>query len=249
MGMILPGMLLRDRTALITGASSGIGAATATALSAVGCRTILVGRDSDRLDEVAGRTGGTAVTADLAQPDDIKKVVHAARNVDLLINNAGTGWAGDLDSMTPEDIATLVAVNLTAPIQLTRALLPDMRLRSTAHVVFVASIAVVGVHGEAVYSATKAGLRAFAASLRHETQIGMTTVLPGAVATPFFARRGRTYDRGFPRQVPPETVATAMLRAVERNQDEVFVPSWLTVAARIQGAVPGIFHRLSGRFG
>jgi short-subunit dehydrogenase len=154
--------------------------------------------------------------------------------------------------MAEPDIAALVALNLTVPIQLTRAALPGMRARGRGQLVFVSSIAAVGVGGEAAYAATKAGLRAFAASVRHEVAgqgIGVTTVLPGAVRTPFFDHRGAPYDRSFPRQLDPTEVASALLRAIERGRAEVFVPRWLTVAARVRGAAPELFHRLAQRFG
>jgi short-subunit dehydrogenase len=154
--------------------------------------------------------------------------------------------------MLDADIAALVALNLEAPLRLTRAALPHMREQGRGHLAFVSSVAAVGVGGEAVYSATKAGLRAFAAGLRHEVAldgIGVSTVLPGAVDTPFFARRGQGYDRTSPRLVAAPTVAAALVRAIERDQPEVFVPRWLTLAARVQGAVPGVFHRLADRFG
>lgn len=243
------GMTISGRTALITGASSGIGAATASALAAAGCAVVLVGRDETKLAEVATHTGGTALAADLTQPADLERVAEAASRADLLINNAGAGWAGDVAAMAPEDIHALVAVNLTAPMRLTTAALPHMTRRGVGHIVFVSSIAAVGVRGEAVYSATKAGLRAFAASVRYETPIGVTTVLPGAVSTPFFRRRGRPYDRGFPRQVSAGAVARTLCRAVEQGRDEVFVPGWLTVPARMQGALPRTFHLLAQRFG
>lgn len=243
------GLTIAGRRALITGGSSGIGAATASVLAAAGCTVTLVGRDRERLAEVAARTGGTPLAADLTRPADLERVAEAATETDLLINNAGTGWAGTVDAMTPEDIRTLVEINLTAPLHLTTAALGHMTRRNAGHIVFVSSIAAVGVHGEAVYSATKAALRAFAASLRYETRIGVTTVLPGAVDTPFFSRRGSPYDRSFPRQVSAEAVARALRDAVEKGREEIFVPNWLTLAARIQGALPGAFHHLARRFG
>lgn len=246
------GLTLHGSTALITGASSGIGAATASALARTGCRLVLVGRDKARLTEVAERTGGRPLVADLRSPDEVARVATAAGHTDVLINNAGVGWAGELEAMPVEDVLDLVAVNVSAPLLLTRTLLPEMTRRRRGHVVFVASIAAVGVHGEAVYSATKAALRTFAASVRYETGphgVGVTTVLPGAVRTPFFRRRGQEYERGLPRQVTPEAVASTLVRAVERDQTEVFVPRWLTAAARIQGALPGVFHGLARRFG
>ncbi|MGQ0774925.1 MAG: SDR family NAD(P)-dependent oxidoreductase [Pseudonocardiales bacterium] len=238
--------------ALVTGGSSGIGAAVAGMLATAGYRVVVLGRDRARLATVAADIGADAVVADLATLEGLTRAADAATGVDLLVNSAGRGWAGALATMSPEDIDALVTVNLTAPLRLTRAALPGMRQRGRGHLVFVSSIAAVGVGGEAVYAATKAGLRTFAASLRHEVApegIGVTTLLPAAVRTPFFDHRGRPYDRRFPRPLGPAQVASALLRAVEQNRPEVFVPRWLTVAARLQGALPELFHRLAQRFG
>lgn len=237
---------------LVTGGSSGIGAAIAEKLAAAGCRLVVLGRDDNRLDALTRRTGARALVADLCTPEGLARAADAASQADLLVNSAGIGWAGDLAAMAEPDIAALVALNLTVPIQLTRAALPGMRARGRGQLVFVSSIAAVGVGGEAAYAATKAGLRAFAASVRHEVAgqgIGVTTVLPGAVRTPFFDHRGAPYDRSFPRQLDPTEVASALLRAIERGRAEVFVPRWLTVAARVRGAAPELFHRLAQRFG
>lgn len=239
------GLTLRGRTALVTGASSGIGAATAAELAASGCELVLVGRDQRRLTEVAERTGGQALVAELTDPAGLDLVITAARHVDLLVHCAGVGWAGDLAAMPAEEVTALTAVNLTAPMLLTSAVLPELR-RRRGHVVFVASIAAVGVRGEEVYAATKAGVRAFAESLRLDG-IGVTTVFPGAVRTPFFA--GRRYDRRFPRMLTAQQVAAALVRGVHRGRAEVFVPAWLAVPARLQGAVPGLFRNLARRFG
>jgi short-subunit dehydrogenase len=193
-------MRISGATVLITGASSGIGAATARAVAAAGGRTVLTGRDGDRLAAVAADTGGAAFVADLTG------TVEVAEPVDVLVNNAGVGWAGPFEEMTDADIDRLVAVNLTAPIRLTRALMPGMVERGRGHVVFVASIAgATGVRHEAVYAATKAGLIYFADSLRYEladSGVGVSVVLPGVVDTPFFDRRGRTIGAVQPRSRP-----------------------------------------------
>lgn len=245
-------MRLPERSALVTGASSGIGAATAVRLAASGCRLVLLGRDSTRLDEVVRRTGGSGILADLTTSAGLSRACDAAAEVDLLVNNAGRGFAGALPAMAAEDLSRLVTVNLAAPMQLARAALPGMRSRGHGHLVFLSSIAAVGVTEEAVYAATKAGLRTFAASLRHEVStdgLGVTTVLPGAVDTAFFGSRGRPYDRRVPRRLSAATVARTLVRAVERDRAEVFVPAWLTLAARVQGALPGTFESLARRFG
>jgi short-subunit dehydrogenase len=238
--------------ALVTGGSSGIGAAIADGLAAADCRLVVLGRDRNRLDEVARHTGARTVVADLCTPDGLTRAAEVAANVDLLVNSAGLGWAGDLAAMVEPDIDRLVALNLTAPMRLTRAALPGMRARGHGRLVFVSSIAAIGVGGESVYAATKAGLRAFADSVRLELAgegIGVTTVLPGAVRTPFFDHRGLPYDRHFPRQIDPAEVASALIGALQRGDPEVFVPRWLTVAARVRGATPELFHRLARRFG
>ncbi len=243
---------LQGCSALVTGASSGIGAAAAAHLAAAGCRLVLLGRDSTRLNQVVRRTGGSAMVADLTTPAGLSRAGAAAAEADLLVNNAGCGFAGELATMAAEDVSALVALNLTAPMQLARAAVGAMRSRGHGHLVFVSSIAAVGVAEEAVYAATKAGLRTFAASLRSEVSsdgLGVTTVLPGAVDTAFFGRRGRFYDRRVPRQLAATTVARALVRAVERDRAEVFVPAWLTIAARMQGALPGTFEILARRFG
>jgi short-subunit dehydrogenase len=237
-------MKLDGAVALVTGASSGIGRATAAALAARGARVVALGRDRERLEGVGERQ----VLWDLAEPGAVADEIGP---VDVLVNNAGAGWAGPFVE-TP-DVERLVAVNLAAPILLTRALLPGMLERGRGHVVNVASIAgFVGPREEAVYAATKGGLIAFSESLRYElrgTGVGVTLVAPGVVATPFFERRGRPYDRRWPRPIPPERVAEAIARAIEDGKDEVFVPGWMGAVARLRGAAPGLFRAFAARFG
>lgn len=237
-------MRLEGATALVTGASSGIGRATAAALATRGARVVALGRDAARLEGVGERQ----VVWDLAEPGAVAEEIGP---VDVLVNNAGAGWAGPF-AETP-DVERLVAVNLVAPILLTRALLPGMLERGRGHIVNVASIAgFVAPRDEAVYAATKAGLVAFSESLRYELRgsgVGVTLVAPGVVATPFFERRGRPYDRRWPQPISAERVAEAIARAIEDEKDEVFVPRWMSAVARLRGAAPGLFRALSGRFG
>lgn len=253
-------MRLNGAVALVTGGSSGIGAATAAALAAAGARLLLAGRDPGRLAEVAQRTGGAALEADLGAPGGPAVLAEAAllaaghaAGVDILVNNAGLGWSGPMEEMPAGKISELVTVNLIAPMQLTRLLLPGMIQRGRGRVVFVSSIAgATGVQYEAVYSATKAGLGIFAESLAYEARahgVGISVIVPGVIDTPFFDRRGRPYGRKRPAPVPAERVARAVVACVERDRDVAYVPRWMRVPAWLHGAAPGTFHLLASRFG
>jgi short-subunit dehydrogenase len=243
--VVIPGSAV-----LVTGASSGIGRAVAAELARrdVG-RLLLGGRDPDALAQVAGSTGGEPVPADLTTTEGLAATADAARSVDLVVHAAGAGWAGDTAGMPVDRLRTLMALNLGAPVELTRRLLPSMLARGSGHLVFVASIAgAVPVPGETVYTATKGGLVAFADALRMEVGrggVGVSVVIPGAVATPFFARRGRPYDRSWPRMRAPEEIAAAAVRAVERGTAELVTPPWLRLPARLHGGAPGLYRALA----
>ncbi len=250
-------MRLAGAVALITGGSSGIGAATAGALAGAGARTLIAGRDRRRLDAVAAQTGGLALQADLAAPGGAAELVSAALaaagRVDLLVSNAGVGWAGAIGQLSEARARELVAVNLTAPMQLTALLAPGMVTRGSGHFAFVSSIAgTTGVRGEAAYAASKAGLGSFAESLRYEladSGVGVSVVVPGVVDTPFFERRGTPYHRSKPVPIAAERVAAAIVAAAARDRQVVFVPRWMQVPFWLHGAAPATFRFLAARFG
>ncbi|MGW7467602.1 SDR family NAD(P)-dependent oxidoreductase [Streptomyces xantholiticus] len=244
---------------LITGASSGIGAAVADRFAAApGWHLLLHGRDKERLEEVASRTGGAVLRADLADPASAehiaRRAVESAGHVDVLVAAAGIGWAGPFTAIPPAAIDEVLAVDLASVVHLVRRLLPQMVARGRGRVVLLGSIAgAVGVEDEAVYSAAKAALAAFADSLRYELKgsgVQICLVIPGIVDTPFFERRGAPCLRSRPKPVPAEQVAEAVWRmVVGRDRAEVFIPLWLRLPARIHGAVPVVFRRLAERFG
>jgi short-subunit dehydrogenase len=246
---------LTGAVALVTGASSGIGRAAARTLVAAGCRVIAAGRDPDRLAALAATTGATTLRTDLARPGAGRELAERALarhgRVDVVVSNAGAGWAGPLARMPAATTGSLLAVNLCAPIELTHALLPHMN--GPGHLVYVTSIAGrLGVAGEAAYAATKAGLDAFAQSLRMElagTRLRVSVVVPGVVDTPFFIRRGQPYARRRPRPLPPERVAEALVAAIVSDRAEVYVPGWLRVPVAVKGVLPATYRRLAARFG
>jgi short-subunit dehydrogenase len=253
-GRKLAAVELRDAVCLVTGASSGIGGATARQLAGAGARVVPLGRDRDALEALP--MAGSAVVADLAREGEAARAAEEALaafgRVDVLVNNAGIGWAGRLAEMEGEDAERLVAVNLLAPLLLTRALLPAMLERRRGWIVNVGSIVGhVGNRDEAVYAASKGGLVAFSESLRQElagTGVGVSLVTPGVIDTPFFQRRGTPYGRRRPRPLSPERVADAIVDAIRRERAEVFVPRWLALPARLRGAAPGLYRALAGRF-
>ena len=244
-------MDIAGHAALVTGASLGIGRATALELSRRGARVRATGLEAEPLLELADQCGAEVLAADLNDRHDLDRLLEWAGPVDLLVNVAGFGRYGPLAAIDYAQTLEMLAVNLAAPIRLTAALMPGMVARGHGHIVYVASIAgYVGVAREAVYSATKGGLIAFSESVRYElagTGVGVTVVVPAAVATTFFTRSGHAYGRRFPRPLAATRVATALVAAVERDSPEVFVPRWTIVPARLRGGLPGAFRRAAAR--
>lgn len=245
-------MQLRGSVIVLTGAGRGIGAATARALTARGANVLGVGR-SAAPDEWAGHW----VRADLREPSAGECVIAEASalygRVDAVVANAGLGHAGPMAQMPTERIVDLVAVNLTAPLLLTRAALPRMLAAGQGTVLLVSSVAgAVGVPGEAVYSATKAGLESFADTLRQEVHgsgLIISTLLPGVVATDFHNAREVPHERRFPRPMQPDRIAAAIVDMLEGDRTRCFRPRWLAGPAAIRATVPRLYRALERRFG
>jgi NADP-dependent 3-hydroxy acid dehydrogenase YdfG len=222
------------RTALITGAGSGMGRETARLLARDGATVVLVGRRQEALDEVAATIraeGGTALAlaADITRPDDVTRVldrVHADLGpVDILVNNAGSASTVLNPQWLPHDEwRHVLDVNLTAVFQLTQAVLPDMLGRGTGTIVTVSSLAAVNPNllGGAAYGAAKAGVRNFMTFLHNTFRnqgLRAITVLPGEADTPILDNRARppaAEERAH--MVRPEDVAEAVRLAVALPQ-------------------------------
>nr|WP_049914018.1 SDR family NAD(P)-dependent oxidoreductase [Halococcus saccharolyticus] len=187
---------LDGKTALVTGASSGIGAATAEALAAEGASVSLAARRTNRLDELAGRieaSGGEAlaITTDVTEESDIETMIETTTDafggLDVLVNNAGIMLLAPVDRADADDWRRMVSINLTGLMNATRAALPALREDEAGHVVNISSDARRGPGtGFGAYAATKAGVSTFAESLREEVAddgVRVTTVEPGATDT------------------------------------------------------------------
>ena len=187
---------LSGKTALVTGASSGIGEATALALAAEGAAVAVSGRRTDLLESLAKRItdgGGTAkaITADVSVEEQAREMVAGANTalgrLDILVNNAGVMLLGPIAHADTEDWRRMIETNVLGLMYATHAALPLMRAQGSGHVVNVSSVAGRTARaGAGVYNASKWGVGAFSESLRQEVykdKIRVTIIEPGAVAT------------------------------------------------------------------
>jgi short-subunit dehydrogenase len=238
--------------ALVTGASRGIGRAVATAAAARGATVGLIARNEPELravlDEIGGH--GTVAVADISSRDETERAVARVQAelgpIDVIVANAGIGQYGPFVDADPAQFEQLMAVNVLGTMYVLRAALPGMVEQRKGHVVIVASVAGrLGAPFEAVYSATKFAEVGLAESLAVELSpfgIGVSMVNPGPVDTGFFAARGHSYDRSFPTMVPPERIAEAVIRAVERGRFEQLVPRWLRPALVFRHLAPPLYE-------
>ena len=249
-------MQLAGARALVTGATGGIGGAVARALHARGAHVLLSARREELLEQLRAELGerAEALPADLAEPGGPARLAEAAGMVDVLVANAALPASGRVEDFEPDQIDRALDVNLRAPIQLTRALLPGMLERGRGHVVLVSSLSgKVASPRSGIYSATKFGLRGFAAGLREDVEqhgIGVTVVFPGFVSEAgLFAESGVKLPP-WVRTRTPDQVAEGVLRGIERERAEVDVaPFGLRVGARVAGLAPVMAARLQRRLG
>ncbi|MDH3743742.1 MAG: SDR family NAD(P)-dependent oxidoreductase [Acidobacteriota bacterium] len=181
----------RKKTAVVTGASSGIGAATARALAAAGFEVFLGARRHDKLEEVARSIGGNAQPLDVTSEDSVESfVTQCPKAIDLLVNNAGGALGLEpIEDSDDQDWRTMWEVNVLGVARMTRAILPALRRAPDAHVIVVGSIAGFETYsGGAGYTAAKHGVRAVTRTLRLELlgePIRVTEVCPGLAETEF----------------------------------------------------------------
>jgi NAD(P)-dependent dehydrogenase (short-subunit alcohol dehydrogenase family) len=254
-----------SRVALVTGASAGIGAATAMALARKGCRVALMARRGDRLGAEVQRiraAGGHAhpIVGDVTTDDDVDRAIAETVRIfgglDIVVANAGAGYHGSLADTPPEAMARLMDLNFMGTFLVVRAALPHLRRAPHANVIIVSSI--VGRRGlgwGSAYAATKFAQVGLAESLRVEladTPIRVGVVFPVSTETEF--REAMAREQGFeiegkgPRQ-SPESVARAIVRGIARNHAEIYPHRASKLLSLVSVVWPTLADRVVRRFG
>jgi 3-oxoacyl-[acyl-carrier protein] reductase len=218
---------LSGTVAAITGASAGIGRATARALAGKGASVVIGARRSDRLRELAVELGSavTVVEMDVRKPEDSQRLVNAALTthgrLDTLVANAGIGAYGGIMDLTDEQLAVMMDTNIAGTVWPIRAAVPHFLDQGSGDIVIVASVAGLrGAGDEAVYAATKFAQVGLAGGLDRELRekgIRVTTLAPGGTATEFAMGAGRTPDMpGLADMMQPEDIAEAVVTVLEQ---------------------------------
>jgi short-subunit dehydrogenase len=254
------------RVIAITGASAGIGRATALRLARDGASLVICARRADRLDAVAAEitaAGGQAlpIVADVTREADMQALVARAverfGHLDVMLCNAGFGIAGAIDDITPEQMQKLMDVNYTGTYLATRAALPVFRKQGYGHIIMVSSI--VGKRGVpfmGAYAATKFAQVGLAECLRAEVQgslIRVSVVYPVSTETDFFdvmsRETGATVTRAMGPRQDVSAVADAIARAIERPVPEVYPYFKSRFLVILNALAPGFTDRIVQRFG
>jgi short-subunit dehydrogenase len=247
-------MELSGSSVLLTGATGGIGHAIARQLRGAGASLLLTGRRTDVLEPLAAEVGGRATAVDLAQRDQVDRLLEEAGDVDVLVANAALPASGDVLDFSVEQIDRALEVNLRAPIILARVLGERMAARGHGHIVLISSLS--GKSGQAqssIYSATKFGLRGFGQGLRGDLAprgVGVSVVFPGFIRDAgMFHESGAKLPKGVGTSTP-EQVAAGVLRAITGDKGEVDVaPVGMRAGTVFAQIAPTTSARVAKRMG
>lgn len=255
----------RGKTALVTGASSGIGAATARALAQAGARVLLVARREGELERVASSIGPGAATAYPVDLSSASAVSQMAQRItadvgtpDIIVNNAGAGQWKFVDETDPQEAVQMMAVPYFAAFYVTHAFLPGMLRRNSGHIVNVSSVGSRFVWpGATAYIAARWAVRGFTEALRADlagTKVKVTLFESGVVQSPYWEHNPGSRERvpKMGRLVPELTsdaAAKAIVRGIEREQKLVVVPFMMKLTYWQHAVFPGVVHWLITRTG
>jgi short-subunit dehydrogenase len=250
----------RGRVAIVTGASSGIGRHVALDMASRGATVIAVARRRELVEAVAEECRRTApnsraVVADIADRGSVESFVSETLErdgkVDILVNNAGMPMRVHVTRLTVEDVERVMAVNFMGAVYATLAILPAMIERHEGHIVNVSSVAGrVGSPREGAYSASKYALSGWsevlAADLRH-VGVRVHLVIPGAIQTEIWdkVQEPPSFSGKFE---PAEAVSRGILRAIEQDRFEVWVPRRLKPAGVVRAVAPGTYVKAIARY-
>jgi short-subunit dehydrogenase len=241
-------MKIAQMTALVTGATGGIGQAIARELAGRGASVVLTGRRADVLEPLAIELGGRAIVADLANREAAAALMEESGPVDILVANAGLPGSGLLTDYPIAALDRALDVNLRVPVVMARLAAEEMISRRRGHLVFVSSVSgKVPSAGASIYNATKFGLRGFSLALREDLRphgVGVSAIYPSFIRDAgMFAEAGVSLPRGVGTRTAGD-VARAVSRAIERDVAEVDVaPLTIRLGARFAGAMPGLAAR------
>jgi short-subunit dehydrogenase len=247
-------MRTAGKTALLTGATGGLGKAIATALAERGASLVLSGRNREALEQLAESLPGAGhrtLVADLGEPGVAEHLAATAGDVDVFVANAGLPGSGAPTDFSVEEVQRVMRVNLEAPMLTAQALMPRMIERGAGHMVFVSSLSGKAAAPESsLYNATKFGIRGFALGLCADLRpkgVGVSVISPGYVReSGMFARAGIDPPPGRG-TVSPEEVGAAVVRAIERNKVETVVGGAPHRAiAHLSLVSPGLAARVQG---
>jgi Short-chain dehydrogenases of various substrate specificities len=249
-------MTSEQRVAVVTGASSGIGAALARELSRRGWHCVLLARRADRLKQVAAETGSEIEICDVSDADAVReaaaRVLERHPKIGLLVNDAGIPSHGSFLSASPERIEQVIRTNYLGSVWVLRAFLPGLEKATPSSVVNIVSVAGTTVVPDAgPYSASKHAQLAFSRALHAELKprgISVLTVNPGPVTTEGFPQTRLINKRSMRWAVlSPERIAEKIVKAIERGKSEVVFPRWMRIAGISTGLFPATVTRVVAR--
>jgi short-subunit dehydrogenase len=245
---------LAGRTALLTGATGGIGHAIARALHRRGVQLVLTGRRTDVLEPLAQELGARSFAVDLQQAAEVDRLIAEAGHIDLLVANAAVPGSGPLLDYTDEQIDRALQVNLRAPMILARHLAERMVAQEWGHLVFISSLAgKTSTPGSSIYSATKFGLRGFGQGLRgdlHDTGVGVSVIFPGFIRDAGMFADAEVDLPGYVGTSTPQEVGNAVVTAIEHDRGELDVaPVGVKLGARLSTIAPSVAARVQRRLG